>query len=292
MPAGCLKTDLMFPFPQHAGRDSDKIGGMEYQIGDFATISRLGIKTLRYYHEIGLLNPSRIESSSGYRYYDESCLARVRAIQQLKALQFSLAEIGELLDGSIEPGAVQQKMRNKLVEVEQQIDQFEEVRQRLQACLQNRPALLLMPNPVRLTLLPEQMVASIRFRGSYAMLSEQIPLLMQTCAAAVSGAPFSLYYDDHPSEDDNDIEICVPVRQALESGQVHSRQLPGGRAVSILHEGYYDQISLSYQAIVDYMRIQQLTPLYPSREVYLLGGYDGSPVLTGQYRTEIHFLVE
>ena len=70
---------------------------MEYQIGDFAVISRLGIKTLRYYHEIGLLLPTRIDPFSGYRYYDESCLARVCTIQQLKALQFSLAEIGDFL---------------------------------------------------------------------------------------------------------------------------------------------------------------------------------------------------
>jgi DNA-binding transcriptional MerR regulator/DNA gyrase inhibitor GyrI len=265
---------------------------MEYQIGDFATISRLGIYTLRYYHEIGLLTPSRIESGSGYRYYDESCLARVRTIQQLKVLQFSLAEIGELLDGGVEPEAVRQKMRRKLDDVGQQIGQLEEVRHRLQSFLENRPAALLAPNPIEIKTLPAQLIAAIRFRGSFPMVNEQMPLLMQSCAGAVGGPPFSLYYDDHPTEDDNDIEVCVPVRRAVESGPVHSRQLPGGRAVAILHEGYYDQISLSYQAVVDYLHRRHLTPLYPSREVYLLGGNDGSPEGPRRYRTEIQFFVE
>ncbi len=31
---------------------------MEYRIGDFSLVSRLSVKTLRYYHEIGILEPA------------------------------------------------------------------------------------------------------------------------------------------------------------------------------------------------------------------------------------------
>lgn len=73
---------------------------MRYQIGDFSLISRLSIKTLRYYHECGLLEPSFVDSESGYRFYDQNCLERVRIINELKELGFSLAagffpDIGE-----------------------------------------------------------------------------------------------------------------------------------------------------------------------------------------------------
>ncbi|MEN8905119.1 MAG: MerR family DNA-binding transcriptional regulator, partial [Clostridiales bacterium] len=44
---------------------------MKYQIGDFSKISRLSIKTLRYYHEIGLLCPVIVDKNTGYRYYNE-----------------------------------------------------------------------------------------------------------------------------------------------------------------------------------------------------------------------------
>ncbi|MBA4385080.1 MAG: hypothetical protein C0410_10120 [Anaerolinea sp.] len=265
---------------------------MEYQIGDFATISRLGIKTLRYYHEIGLLKPSRIERSSGYRYYDESCLARVNAIQQMKTMLFSLSEIADILDGKIEPEAVQQKISQKMSEVEQQIEEFEEVRQRLTLFLHNKSTMLLLLNPVEQKILPNQLVASIRFHGSFHEINEKIQLLMQTCRGVLCGPPFSLYYDDHPMEDENDIEICVPVLQTVENEVISSRMLHGGEALCILHEGYYDQISSSYQALVDAVQSKQLTIQYPIREMYLVGGNSNSSDVILKYKTEIQFVLK
>jgi len=38
-------------------------------IGAFSRLTRLSIKTLRYYHEVGLLEPAAVDPDSGYRYY-------------------------------------------------------------------------------------------------------------------------------------------------------------------------------------------------------------------------------
>ena len=283
---GCYK------FSACPAEKSDKIiRMMEYQIGDFATISRLSVKTLRYYHEIGLLLPSRVDRFSGYRYFNEASLARVRSIQQLKALNFSLMEIHEILSNGVEPEAIRMKMRDKLNEVDQQIENFQEVRDRLHQYLAKAALPLLQPNPIREVYLQQQLIASIRFIGEYQELNQQIPLLMQTCGQFVCGAPFSLYYDPEPMAEGADIEICLPVCEPVVGGPVQSRLLPGGRALTILHEGAYDQISISYQAVVDYLHSQKLTPLYPSREMYLTGGNPQSPQESESYRTEIHFLV-
>ncbi len=53
---------------------------MEYRIGDFAIITRLTVKTLRYYHEEELLKPSRIALDTGYRYYNSDLIyiARIK----------------------------------------------------------------------------------------------------------------------------------------------------------------------------------------------------------------------
>lgn len=265
---------------------------MEYQIGDFATITRLGIKTLRYYHEIGLLIPSRVEQSSGYRYYDEACLERVRMIQKMKSLQFSLSEISEILDGNNEPSAIQEKMQQKLCEIEQQIEHFSEVRQRLTALMQNQTDVHLLPNPIETKTLTDQLIASHRFVGPFHGINEKISLLMESCDKVASGPPFSLYYDDHPTEDENDIEICIPVKQPVENEMIHSRMLNGGKAICILHEGYYDQISISYQALVDATQKRHLTIKYPTREIYLVGGNACNAEVSRIYRTEIQFVIE
>ncbi len=38
-------------------------------IGEFSNICRVSTKTLRYYAEIGLLEPSEVNPDKGYRYY-------------------------------------------------------------------------------------------------------------------------------------------------------------------------------------------------------------------------------
>jgi hypothetical protein len=38
-------------------------------IGEYSRATYLGVKTLRHYHEVGLLEPAHVDPSSGYRYY-------------------------------------------------------------------------------------------------------------------------------------------------------------------------------------------------------------------------------
>jgi DNA-binding transcriptional MerR regulator len=38
-------------------------------IGQFATMTHLSVKTLRHYHEVGLLEPAHVDAGTGYRYY-------------------------------------------------------------------------------------------------------------------------------------------------------------------------------------------------------------------------------
>src|SRR6185369_15435979 len=51
-------------------------------IGDFSRMTHLSVKALRFYHDQGLLEPARIDPSSGYRFYDtgQVPLDQVRAV--------------------------------------------------------------------------------------------------------------------------------------------------------------------------------------------------------------------
>lgn len=46
------------------------------RIGDFSKLSRVSIKTLRYYDEMGLLKPIGVDRFTGYRYYEFDQLPR------------------------------------------------------------------------------------------------------------------------------------------------------------------------------------------------------------------------
>ncbi|HVR73644.1 MAG TPA: MerR family DNA-binding transcriptional regulator [Planctomycetota bacterium] len=43
-----------------------------FSIGELSRITGLSVKTLRFYHEKGILEPSSVDPATGYRYYDSS----------------------------------------------------------------------------------------------------------------------------------------------------------------------------------------------------------------------------
>ena len=60
------------------------------RIGDFSKLSRVSVKTLRYYDEMGLLKPLYVDRFTGYRFYEYHQLLRLNRILALKDLGFSL----------------------------------------------------------------------------------------------------------------------------------------------------------------------------------------------------------
>ena len=69
---------------------------MEYTVKKLAALAKVSPRTLRYYDEIGLLNPARI-NSSGYRIYGTNEVDRLQ-ILFYRALGIELAEILQVLD--------------------------------------------------------------------------------------------------------------------------------------------------------------------------------------------------
>ena len=67
------------------------------KIGMFSKLSRVSVRMLRHYDEIGLIKPVKVDAFTGYRYYGEEQLALANQIESLKALGFSLHEIAEML---------------------------------------------------------------------------------------------------------------------------------------------------------------------------------------------------
>lgn len=70
-----------------------------YKIGDFSSMSKTTIKTLRYYEKEGLLTPIYIDQNTGYRYYDSSQLIDISKIISLRQIGLSIKEIKKVLDG-------------------------------------------------------------------------------------------------------------------------------------------------------------------------------------------------
>lgn len=68
-----------------------------FKIGDFSKLSKISIRMLRHYDEIGLLVPTHINKVNGYRYYSANQLSTTNRIHALKDMGFSLSSIKEIL---------------------------------------------------------------------------------------------------------------------------------------------------------------------------------------------------
>jgi DNA-binding transcriptional MerR regulator len=66
---------------------------MTYRIGEFAKLSGLSPKTLRFYDEIGLLQPAQVDPCSNYRMYQPQQLEQAAAICAFKELGLPLGKI-------------------------------------------------------------------------------------------------------------------------------------------------------------------------------------------------------
>lgn len=70
-----------------------------YKIGEFSSMSKTTIKTLRYYEKEGLLKPVYVDMDTGYRYYETSQLVELSKIISLRQIGLSIKDIKSILDG-------------------------------------------------------------------------------------------------------------------------------------------------------------------------------------------------
>ncbi|TAL85931.1 MAG: MerR family transcriptional regulator [Rhodanobacter sp.] len=109
-----------------------------FSIGEMATRLGMSTDTLRYYEKIGLL-PRPLRDSGGRRRYVDADLARLLFIQRAQAMNFSLAEIGHLLQLRERPQKTRADVRHlageKLAQVELRLKSLRLLRNELRLLL-------------------------------------------------------------------------------------------------------------------------------------------------------------
>ncbi len=107
-------------------------------IGSVAKESGVPIKTIRYYEELGLLTASG-RTEGGFRLFNSDVLARLNFIKRAQSLGLSLLEIKEFLDvhdeGNLPCEHIKTKLQDKVIAIDNQIQQFLILRQELSGLL-------------------------------------------------------------------------------------------------------------------------------------------------------------
>lgn len=133
------------------------------KIGDFSKLSRISIRMLRHYDEIGLLIPKETDQFSSYRYYGEDQLPIAGQIQALKGMGFSLHSIKDILGDNNDPKEFEKLLLLRKKELETQAEETEQKLRILDSTIEwIRKDGKSMDYNVSLKTLPARYVASVR----------------------------------------------------------------------------------------------------------------------------------
>jgi len=260
-------------------------------IGEFSKAAQLTVKTLRLYHEKGLLIPNIVDKRTGYRYYDSSAMEKAKIITFLKNMGLSLSEIGEIIDNASEDTDILNTLKNKLAEIESKINNYKTIQENIKKFLIiNEQTNELNQDEVQKTVIDDMIICSIRIRGKYSDIGVYFNELYKKAGRYIKGKPFALYYDKEYKEDNADMEICLEVKQPIDISGITCRKLPGGKALVLEHKGPYDSLGLSYTKLFESAQSSGFEIYSPSREMYIKGPgmiFTGNPI---KYLTKLVFL--
>lgn len=133
-----------------------------FSIGQVAKLFRVNIRTLRYYDEIGLLQPAAVDEQSGYRYYSTEQFERLNTILYLRALDMPLKNIllffehkstDRMMELLKEQEAVTREKMSRLTRVQRKLEQRISTLEYAAASVQQE---------LRLVHLPERKTAVLR----------------------------------------------------------------------------------------------------------------------------------
>lgn len=232
------------------------------KIGDFSKLSRVSIRMLRHYDEIGLLKPAEIDRFTGYRYYSEEQLTIANRITALKNMGFGLAAIGEMLNCYEDHDRLEQYLCEQQAELEEikeevlrKIRLLETARERL------RKDVNAMKYDVTLKTLSERYVASVRMIiPSYAqegmvwqiMGKETNSMKLvpdEPCYCSVT------YLDGEYKEKDVEIEAQKAVKGWYQdTDHVKFKTVPPVIFASATFKGAYDLIGEVNMAVAEWVK--------------------------------------
>jgi DNA-binding transcriptional MerR regulator/effector-binding domain-containing protein len=248
-------------------------------IGEFSRMTFLSVKTLRHYHETGLLEPARIDPSSGYRFYDVTQVATAQVIRRFRDLDLPIERLRELLE------APDDGSRNALI-----VDHLNRMSAQLQETRETVESLKRMLGedgrsfPVSYRHEPETTALAIAERVAGAEVVAwwmgaftDLHRALRVTRSQRTGADGALFPTEYFTDETGDLVAFVPVASvpARLPARVTAYQLPASRLAVTTYDGPLLDLDRAYGALGRWVHDQASASEGPIRERYFpLGDED------------------
>jgi DNA-binding transcriptional MerR regulator len=257
-------------------------------VGEFSRMTHLSVKTLRHYHQVGLLEPAEVNPHTGYRYYTTAQIPTVQVIRRLRDLEMPVPEIKDVL------AAPDAEQRNALIAAH--LDRLESQLAQTRAAVDSLRNLLQPPDgpaPIVHRTVAATAAAGIRqivdhadieswWRGALGELAATVQAQGLPAAGPAGGLFASGVYEDERGQATVFIPVTGPVRPV---GRVAPVTIPAAELAVITHPGGLADIDLSYGRLGAHVATHAIGVDGPLREYYLIGAIDTPD--QARWRTEI-----
>jgi DNA-binding transcriptional MerR regulator len=192
-----------------------------FKISEFSKISQVSVKTLRYYDQLNLLNPTHTDQFTGYRYYSADQMFQLHRILAYKELGFTLDQIRHMMSEHIPLKQIRGMFRRKQNEIESVLDkeQAKLIRIKERLYIIENESENLTPHDVVLKKVEPLLVLSYRQKNSFRQIPE---LFRKLDNQFMEPGPSSLtqmvlWHGCEESDDDMDIEVARLITHSVQS---------------------------------------------------------------------------
>jgi DNA-binding transcriptional MerR regulator len=257
-------------------------------IGDFSHMTHLSVKALRHYHDVGLLEPASIDTTTGYRYYDTSQVTVAQVIRRFRDLGMPIDEVKAVIT------APDLATRSEVI-----VRHLKEMESRLagtQAAVASLRNLMEAPAapiqieyrsvPATSALAIAEMVAVSDGMRWWTEAFDELHKAVARSGSTRNGPDGALYTGELFEQDYGEIIAFVPVvggpAPAGGGDRVVAYEVPAAELAVTVHRGEFDELDRTYGALGTFVAERELGVEGPIREYYVS---DGTP--DGEIRIEV-----
>lgn len=228
----------------------------------------LSVKALRYYHDVGLLEPIAVDPVTGYRHYASTQVATAQAIRRFRDLDMPVDDVRRVLH------APDLAARNRMIllhleRMQQQLERTQITVASLQALLTDEPR---PRGQVEVRRIPTTRVlsarATIAFDDCGAWLDPALVELHTAADAdglAVIGPDGALYPDELFEAGVGQVTAFIPIA----GDAVDVIELPAITVAVLVHDGPFTDLDQAYGALGTVVAERGIGGPGPIREHYL-----------------------
>ena len=257
-------------------------------IGEFSRASHLSVKTLRHYHEVGLLEPSEVDPGNGYRYYAEDQIPLAQVIRRLRGLQMPVADVKSVL------AAPDPEARNRLIVAH--LDRLEGDLARTRSAVLDLRGLLERPiteravehrtAPATAAIAIQATVDRDDLLAWWQGALGELHAALGAQGLEPAGPPAGIYASEIFQHSRGDATVYIPTDGPIRAiGRVESLVVPPAELAIMLHHGSLADMDLTYGELGAHVMRHEISVEGPLREHYPIGFLDTDD--QGQWETEI-----